>query len=106
MSTPEPDTEQITAWRNLLDSFAQLSAAWQAAEETSPDRPGPMPEPLATSFSRAGAEAADALAGVAAELARQTGNATTFDQVADSQRRARDAWRAAHDSLSDAEDDT
>ena len=46
MSTPEPDTEQITAWRNLLDSFAQLSAAWQAAEETSPDRPGPMPEPL------------------------------------------------------------
>ena len=110
MNAPEPNTEQITIWRNLLDSFAQLSAAWQAAEQaqrTAEQGAGPgtlqMPDSLVTSFSRAGSEASDALSGVAAVLSRQTGNDETFEGVAESQREARDAWVAAHSALSDEE---
>lgn len=104
----DPNTEQITVWRNLLDAFSQLSAAWEAAEEaqrTAGGGRGPgalrMPESLISSFVRAGEESADALTGVATVLSYQPGLDTDntpqrFTDIAEAQRLARDQWREAH----------
>jgi hypothetical protein len=103
---PEPNTEQITIWRNLLDAFAQLSAAWEAAAEAqraaeAGKGPGAiaMPPDLIISFSRASREGADTLAGVAAVLSQQSGKTDQFSEVAELQRAARDAWAHAHDAF-------
>lgn len=108
--TPEPNTDQITVWRNLLDAFGQLSAAWEAAgqaQRASEAGSGPgamqMPESLVNSFARAGEEAADTLTGVATVLSNQQGATRTFAEVARSQSAARDQWTAAHESLASSE---
>lgn len=58
---PIPNTGQITVWRNLLDAFGQLSAAWAAArdaqrEAEAGEGPGSltMPSDLISSFARTG----------------------------------------------------
>ncbi|GAA3365218.1 hypothetical protein [Saccharopolyspora gregorii] len=105
MNAPEPTTEQITAWRNLLDAFAQVSASWDAAvaidRDAGPDE-GPtssVPEPLHASFARAAAETSDVLTGIAEALAEHEADGT-FAEVARTQRAARDAWSSAHSSSS------
>ncbi|MEU6127678.1 hypothetical protein ABZ805_00760 [Saccharopolyspora sp. NPDC047091] len=103
MNAPEPTTEQLTAWRNLLDAFAQVSASWDAAvaidREAGPGE-GPassVPEPLHASFARAAAETSDVLAGIADALGDGE-RAGTFAEVDRAQRAARDAWSSAHSS--------
>ncbi|GAB3294338.1 hypothetical protein [Parasphingorhabdus pacifica] len=103
--TSDPNTEQITIWRNLLDSFGQLSAAWGAAAEAQQEADagkGPaahqLPESLVVSFSRAGMEVADALAGVATVLSHQSKQSDWFDETAEAMRAARDSWTQSHDA--------
>lgn len=106
---PDPNTVQVTAWRNVLDAFAQLSAAWQAASEAqraSGDEPGPgnsnMPEPLMLSFARAGEETATVLTAIASVLAQQPTAPPEFGEIAEAQRTARARWRAGHARLEDS----
>lgn len=106
--TSDPNTEQITIWRNLLDAFGQLRAAWDAAAEAQHEADagaGPaalkMPEALVLSFSRAGSEVADALAGVAAVLANQSGQSDVFGETAETQRQARDLWSRSHERVAE-----
>ena len=103
---PEPNTEQITIWRNLLDAFGQLSSAWESAAEAQRDAaagqgPGTLrlPEELVVAFTHAGARGAEALAGVADVLAMQESSAS-FGGVADAQRTAHTAWLQAHRAVS------
>ncbi len=104
--TTDPNTEQITVWRNLLDAFGQLSAAWDAAGKaqqeaesgSGPDALG-VPESLVAAFARAGEETADTLVGIASVLSQQEGNTEPFAELAESQRRTRDQWARAHESL-------
>ncbi len=109
--SPEPNTEQITVWRNLLDAFGQLSAAWEAAREAQSAAgagSGPaesyLPESLVASFARAGQETAETLTGVAEVLHRQgeDGDSAPFADVLETQRTARDRWSTAHDAISGA----
>ncbi len=72
-----PNTAQITMWRNLLDAFGQLSAAWAAAHDAQKgaeagEGPGTltMPSDLIVAFTRAGEGGAEALSGLATVLAR------------------------------------
>lgn len=104
--TSDPNVEQITVWRNLLDAFAELTAAWETAsraQEQSEPGEGPgglaMPRSLVGSFARAGQEGADALAGLATVLAQQGDAQDAFGDVADAQRAARDQWQAARQRL-------
>lgn len=104
--TTDPNVEQITVWRNLLDAFAELSAAWDAAakaQQAAEPGEGPtglaMPQSLVASFGRAGQEGADALAGLATVLAQQGGDTAAFGDVADAQRTARDQWSTARQQL-------
>jgi hypothetical protein len=104
----EPNIEQLTVWRNLLDALGQLSSAWDAASEPEVQiigGPGgdvhDLPEDLVTAFAHAGARGAEALAGVARVLAAQRG-ADEFDAVADVQRRAHQEWADAHRAISAA----
>ncbi|QUH03476.1 hypothetical protein HUO13_24010 [Saccharopolyspora erythraea] len=107
--TPEPNTEQITVWRNLLDAFAQLSSAWDTAaevQEQAAEDQGPgttrMPAELVTAFFNAGTRGAEALTGVANVLADQPD--VQAEAVADAQRRAHGAWQEARKAFSgDAE---
>ncbi len=103
--TTDPNIEQITIWRNLLDAFAELSAAWDAAaqaqQDATPGR-GPsglaMPRSLIASFGRAGEQGSDALAGLATVLAQQGEDYAVFGDVADAERIARDQWHQARPS--------
>lgn len=103
-STEEtPNTAQITVWRNLLDAFGQLSAAWAAARDAqglAQAGEGPagmgMPGDLITSFARAGEGGSEALAGLAEVLAHQRRSGTTFDQVVETQAQAHQEWVRAH----------
>jgi hypothetical protein len=109
-----PNTAQITVWRNLLDAFGQLSAAWAAARDAqrgADEGEGPaslgMPDDLVTSFTRAGQEAAESLSELAAVLARQQDNeaeaaqGATFDEVSEAARTAAQHWAAAHEHRSE-----
>lgn len=102
-----PNTGQITVWRNLLDAFGQLSAAWAAAhdahfEAEAGQGPGSltMPSELITSFARAGEGGAEALSGLAQVLAHQRNSGDEFARVEETQRKAYEEWSTAHDSVS------
>lgn len=106
--TSEPNTAQVTVWRNLLDAYAQLSAAWQAAADaqqtaTAGEGPGAldMPESLVTSFARAGGEAAEALTATATVLANQGPEPERFTELAETQRAARDQWHDCYTALNE-----
>lgn len=101
--TTTPNTAQITVWRNLLDAFAQLSAAWEAAresEENAADNAGPgsteLPADLVTAFARAGTRSSAALTGLADVLFQQS-EGERFTRVRDCQREAHKEWSSAHD---------
>lgn len=102
---PEPNTDQLTMWRNLLDAFGQLSAAWETAADVQKQAgpghgPGTLhiPEELITAFARAGNRGAEALAGLAEVLNNQHG-VYAFDEVASTQEHAAQAWSAAHEQV-------
>ena len=90
----EPNTEQLTIWRNLLDAFGQLSSAWDTAEQAQQQlADATVPEELVAAFAYAAARGAEALSGAADVLAAQ--NAEAFDAVAEAQRAAGKAWQDA-----------
>ncbi|MGH3449927.1 MAG: hypothetical protein ACRDQW_04210 [Haloechinothrix sp.] len=102
-----PNTAQITMWRNLLDAFGQLSAAWSAAHDAQElahagEGPGSLtiPSDLIVAFARAGESGAESLAGLAGVLAHQHESGHEFDEVEQTQRRAWEQWTAAHGSMS------
>lgn len=104
--TYEPNVEQLTAWRNLLDAFGQLSAAWDAASESEVKILGEhegdvrdLPEDLVVAFAHAGVRGTEVLAGVARVLATQQGS-EAFEAVADLQRQAHQRWSDAHSAVS------
>ncbi|GAA5123458.1 hypothetical protein [Haloechinothrix salitolerans] len=96
-----PNTAQITVWRNLLDAFSQLSAAWETARDAQQNvsaKAGPgggdIPADLVTSFARAGTRTSEALTGLADVLSRQP-DGERFAEVRDSQQKAHKAWSSA-----------
>jgi hypothetical protein len=101
--------EQITLWRNLLDAFGQLSAAWEIAEQaqrTASAGTGPgalhMPREVVLAFTRAGNAGAQALVGLAEVLGNQHGNQDLFSPVLDGLHTAQQHWATAHTVISDA----
>lgn len=101
-----PNTAQITVWRNLLDAFSQLSAAWETArdaQQNESDEAGPggghIPAELVTAFARAGTRTSEALTGLADVLTHQQ-DGQQFAQVKESQQKAHKDWSAAHGATS------
>jgi hypothetical protein len=99
--------EQITLWRNLLDAFGQLSAAWEIAEQaqrTADAGAGPgalhMPREVVLAFTRAGNAGAQALAGLAEVLGNQHGNQKLFSPALDASNTAQQHWATAHTTIS------
>ncbi len=111
--TPQPDTEQVTVWRNLLDACGQLSAAWdevsasqlpaagEASRATDGEAVPELPKELVTALTRAGEECAEALAGMAAVLAGQPGSAQRVSDLASSQRQAYQEWSNVHRAMAE-----
>lgn len=98
-ASPDPNVEQVTVWRNVLDALGQLSSSWEGAvaAEANADRgqgPGSLPDDLVTAFLLAGERGAEALEGIAEALATQAPGAA-FAEVAEAQRHARQAWNDA-----------
>jgi hypothetical protein len=101
--------EQITLWRNLLDAFGQLSAAWEIAEQaqrTASAGSGPgalhMPREVVHAFTRAGNAGAQALVGLAEVLGNQHGNHDIFSPALDALRSAQRHWATAYTTISSA----
>lgn len=98
--SPEPNVEQVTVWRNLLDALGQLSSAWEGAVDAESgaargEGPGAaLPDDLVTAFALAGSRGAVALAGIADALAAQE-HGEAFAEVAETQRHAQRAWYSA-----------
>lgn len=104
-----PSTPQITVWRNLLDAFGQLSAAWEAVRDAEAEAvtsleaeaammPGEADVEVA--FARAGEQTSEALAGLAGILHNHGRDGNPFGHVASAELAAHQKWAAAHRALS------
>lgn len=102
--TPEPDVEQLTIWRNVLDALGQLNAAWENAVDSSAqeaqDGAGAgslprFPDELVVSLANAGAKGARALTGIADALDERSDH--DFSEVVGSQRDVEAKWGSARD---------
>lgn len=65
----EPNVEQVTAWRNVLDALGKLSSSWEGAVvvESSANRgqgTGSLTDDLVTAFLLAEERGAEAMAGL------------------------------------------
>lgn len=101
----DPNAEQVTIWRNLLDTFGQLQSAWEIAvraQQNAGPGEGPgtmhMPEEMIAAFAEAGGKAAAILEGLAQVLSEQPGH-RDFGTVAEAGGEARRRWQAAHEQL-------
>lgn len=101
--TPEPDVEQLTIWRNVLDALGQLNAAWENAVDSSAQDdagagslPG-FPEELVVSLANAGAKGARALTGIAGSLDERSDH--DFSEVVESQEDVEGRWENARDRV-------
>jgi hypothetical protein len=98
----EPDVEQLTVWRNLLDALGQLSSAWDAAEDLADALESEavgLPDEMVIALACAGVHGAEALHGVARVLASGP-RPHKFAAVADSQRRAQQQWAEVYRGIS------
>lgn len=90
-----PPVDEISGWRELLDGLGQLTVAWQAIEQGRREEPGAvrLPPELLAGLTRAGQQAAEALAGMAGLIAEQDGDSSS---LVDTQREAAQRWDDAH----------
>ncbi len=89
-----PPVDEISGWRELLDGLGQLTVAWYGIERGRNAETGGatrLPPELQVSLTRAGQQAAEALAGLAELLAEQGG-----DSASPAQRQAAQQWAEAH----------
>lgn len=104
--TPEPDIEQLTVWRNVLDALGQLNTAWESAVDSSGEGEGGggslprFPDELVTSLANAGMKGAQALTGIAGALDERSGH--DFSEVVESQAEVEDRWNAVRDQVVEA----
>lgn len=89
-----PPVDEISGWRELLDGMGQLTVAWQAIEQGRKEEAVRLPPELMVSLTRAGRQAAEALAGLAELIAEQGGSSSS---PVDAQREAAQRWGEAHD---------
>lgn len=107
--TPEPDIEQLTIWRNVLDALGQLNAAWESAVASSAEGDGgagslpSFPDELVASLTNAGAKGASALTGIAGALDERSGH--DFSEVVESQKDVEARWDNSRDRVGEAESD-
>lgn len=101
----EPNAEQLTIWRNLLDAIGQLQASWDVAvraQHSAEPGAGPgtvhMPEELIKAFAEYGGTTAAILEGLAQVLAEQPGH-SAFSAVPRASKEARRQWQAAREQL-------
>ncbi len=101
--TPEPDIEQLTVWRSVLDALGQLDAAWESALDSSGEDNGGggslprFPDELVVSLTNAGMKGAQALTGIAGALDERS--AHDFSEVVESQTDVEARWNAARDQV-------
>lgn len=90
-----PPVDEISGWRELLDGLGQVTAAWQAIEQSRTAEAGAvrLPSELVVSLTHAGQHAAEALAGLAELIAEQEDDSAS---PADAQRAAAQRWAEAH----------
>lgn len=88
-----PPVDEISGWRELLDGLGQLTVAWYGIERGRDAESGAtrLPPELQVSLTRAGQQAAEALAGLAELLAEQGG-----DSASPAHRQAAQQWAEAH----------
>lgn len=89
-----PPVDEISGWRELLDGLGQLTVAWHGIEqgrEAESAGATRLPAELQVSLTRAGQQAAEALAGLAELLTQQGG-----DSASPAQRQAAQQWAEAH----------
>ncbi|MEV4729653.1 hypothetical protein [Saccharopolyspora sp. NPDC049426] len=107
--TPDPDVEQLTIWRNVLDALGQLDAAWGSVVDASEGSDGVassssrFPDGLALALTKAGMKGSQALAGIADALNQRSGE--DFSEVAEAQAEADALWSAIHARISENESD-
>lgn len=89
-----PPVDEISGWRELLDGLGQLSVAWQAIEQGHKEEAVRLPPELLVSLTRAGQQAAEALAGMAELVVEQDGGSSS---PVEAQREAARRWGEAHD---------
>lgn len=96
--TPDPDIEQLTVWRNVLDALGQLDAAWESVAASSEDGEGGagslprFPEGLVLALTNAGMKGSQALAGIADALNDRSGQ--DFSEVTEAQAEVAACWNA------------
>ncbi len=90
-----PPVDEISGWRELLDGLGQITVAWQAIEQGREEEPGAvrLPPELVASLTRAGQQAAEALAGLAELITEQDDGSAS---LVDAQREAARRWDDAH----------
>ncbi len=90
-----PPVDEISGWRELLDGLGQVTVAWQAIEQSRTAEAGAvrLPSELVVSLTRAGQQAAEALAGLAGLIAEQEGDSAS---PVDAQQAAAQRWAEAH----------
>lgn len=102
--TPDPDVEQLTIWRNVLDALGQLDAAWGSVAASSEDSEGGagslarFPDGLVLALTHAGMKGSQALAGIAEALNERSGQ--DFSEVAEAQADVEALWNAVHARVS------
>ncbi|MEV4643301.1 hypothetical protein [Saccharopolyspora sp. NPDC049357] len=107
--TPDPDVEQLTIWRNVLDALGQLDAAWGSVVDSSEDSDGEagspprFPDGLALALTSAGMKGSQVLAGLADALNERSGE--DFSEVASAQAEVEALWNAVHARMSENESD-
>ncbi|GAB3680313.1 hypothetical protein [Saccharopolyspora tripterygii] len=101
--TPEPDVEQLTIWRNVLDALGQLNAAWENAVDSSAQDDGgagalpSFPDELVVSLANAGVKGARALTGIAGALDERSEH--DFSEVVESQKGVEGRWESSRDRV-------
>jgi hypothetical protein len=100
-SVEEPSIEQLTVWRNLLDAFGQLDAAWSVAAHArqQPDALH-MPDYTVTALTNAGHRGARALHGLAQLLVDHYGS-EVFEPAVQACETAEQQWESAYRTLGD-----
>lgn len=102
--TPEPDIEQLTIWRNVLDALGQLDAAWGNVAASSEDSGGGagslprFPDGLVLALTNAGMKGSQALAGIAEALNERSGQ--DFSEVTEAQADVAARWNAVRARVS------
>lgn len=91
---PEKSTNQLTAWRDLVQALEQVDVAWKATQPTGTDTAASsqLPGNVAVALVKASHRATEAIVGVTDILVDQYDSGGTFRDIASALRQALNKW--------------